>query len=712
KPLIKERHPPVTRSSQYLSGTTSALSPPPAPRTQKDTLAVKDAAADKNVSDVPETRPDGVRAEEQLPHTTQIKKKKDNKFSMNEYAQTNLRKGVALSGPEAPEDYALRYKAKVARPPLARQVSEYQKQFQWKDMMKTSPLLGAEEIVFRSKTDLGPYKHDGVPRVSEYRRQFHPWKSESFSSDVNLNINNNNNNNNSNNNNSKDNKAERERKSAKRSRSAEAVPDRDESVDVVKDQQAAESASSELKSKLKQAFGKSRCMTSEYRANYKSPTNYRYENGVWKGAFPPQLAPDVVAAANINENNNSNNNNNNNADSSAASNWFAEVIELRRRAEEYRKRAQGTHFSREHLVQLLAKQNECWDLDAEASSTIKALNLEKPALRAGDYKNLTDSKNLPDSKNVPDSKNLPDSDSLKEQAPNRESSPGLSDVEEIFQEKETPEKSKQTQNLQKGRKYGQNRRSRKMAWLEEQKEKIAQQRRRLEKEKARTEQDEDDDLDRVPAENLKARLPTPVLQQSVSPVRRHHLDLTTPCVGGAMLTCPPTRQSKILVTSRSGHSYVTPSDDYPAKSLQKTYDVDKLRTMPIYGRPSDDTHYLRNDSAVDSDKPLKTQYVASPPLYDSDDDKENQESQQDQKKSKQSSKKLKAGELTAVPEGYGRTYNLSKPFLNLDDIRSNFDQKDDDVMSVSLMSVASSCSLASDVLERTKKRQNFWNKKT
>lgn len=85
-------------------------------------------------------------------------------------------------------------------------------------------------------------------------------------------------------------------------------------------------------------------------------------------------------AANINANNN--NNSNNNADSSAATSWFAEVIELRHRAEEYRRRAQGTHFSREHLLQLLAKQNECWDLDADASSTIKALNLEKPAIRA------------------------------------------------------------------------------------------------------------------------------------------------------------------------------------------------------------------------------------------------------------------------------------------------------------------------------------------
>ena len=71
--------------------------------------------------------------------------------------------------------------------------------------------------------------------------------------------------------------------------------------------------------------------------------------------------------------------NNNNSDEAPLSNWFAEVVELRRRAQEYRKRAQGTHFSREHLVQLMAQQNDCWDLNSVASSTVRALDLETPA---------------------------------------------------------------------------------------------------------------------------------------------------------------------------------------------------------------------------------------------------------------------------------------------------------------------------------------------
>ena len=41
--------------------------------------------------------------------------------------------------------------------------------------------------------------------------------------------------------------------------------------------------------------------------------------------------------------------------------WYAEVLELRRSADEYKKRARGTHFSREHLAQLYAKNAELWD---------------------------------------------------------------------------------------------------------------------------------------------------------------------------------------------------------------------------------------------------------------------------------------------------------------------------------------------------------------
>ena len=63
--------------------------------------------------------------------------------------------------------------------------------------------------------------------------------------------------------------------------------------------------------------------------------------------------------------------------STVASSWYSEVLELRRRAEEYKRRAQGTHFLRSHLGQLYAKQAELWDT-ASSSSVVSALSLESP----------------------------------------------------------------------------------------------------------------------------------------------------------------------------------------------------------------------------------------------------------------------------------------------------------------------------------------------
>lgn len=59
----------------------------------------------------------------------------------------------------------------------------------------------------------------------------------------------------------------------------------------------------------------------------------------------------------------------------AASNWFSEVLELRRRADEHRKRAYGTHFSRDHLAQLYAKNAELWDTVSN-STVLSAVSLD------------------------------------------------------------------------------------------------------------------------------------------------------------------------------------------------------------------------------------------------------------------------------------------------------------------------------------------------
>ncbi|XP_033731372.1 uncharacterized protein LOC117320993, partial [Pecten maximus] len=66
--------------------------------------------------------------------------------NMNESVQTNMDKGIALSAPEAPAEFALKYKAGIAPPRPKRKVSEYQKSFDWKVGGKSSPLLAAEQV--------------------------------------------------------------------------------------------------------------------------------------------------------------------------------------------------------------------------------------------------------------------------------------------------------------------------------------------------------------------------------------------------------------------------------------------------------------------------------------------------------------------------------------------------------------------------------------
>ena len=66
-----------------------------------------------------------------------------------------------------------------------------------------------------------------------------------------------------------------------------------------------------------------------------------------------------------------------NAVGNIPSSWYSEVVELRKRADEYKRRGQGTHFSRQHLAQLMARQAEMWDT-ASMSSVLSALSLEPP----------------------------------------------------------------------------------------------------------------------------------------------------------------------------------------------------------------------------------------------------------------------------------------------------------------------------------------------
>ncbi|XP_065937369.1 nuclear protein MDM1 isoform X4 [Magallana gigas] len=308
--------------------------------------------------------------------------KDKNVGSMNEFAQTNLDKGIADSAPEAPADYALRYKTGVSVPrPRRHKFSEYQKSFSWKDGAKASPVLAAEQaviasesknkVVYNSNPALVPPQKSFV-KDSEYAAQFKQYNAMPVSSDDLKAIP----------------RAEKPRSKVKRSKSTGALrvdkrPAAGSGPLITPDNKR-QTIESELQGEPQEApssppihQGKLKRPRSEYTSNFRSPTKFQYD-GAWHGADPPHLQPTrepekekpVKKSGPVEDS------------APALSNWFAEVIELRRKAAEYKKRAQGTHFSREHLVQLIAQQNQAWDNLSTArsgSSTLSALSLESGA---------------------------------------------------------------------------------------------------------------------------------------------------------------------------------------------------------------------------------------------------------------------------------------------------------------------------------------------
>ncbi|XP_078340147.1 uncharacterized protein LOC111109171 isoform X3 [Crassostrea virginica] len=303
--------------------------------------------------------------------------------SMNEFVQTNLDRGVVQSAPEAPADYALRYKTGVSAPrPRRHKFSEYQKSFSWREGAKASPVLAAEQaviaseskskVVYNSNPALVPPQKTFV-KDSEYAAQFKQYNAMKVASDDLKAIP----------------RAEKSRSKVKRSKSTGALrvdkrPPAGSSQLITPDNKR-QTIESELQGEPNEApssppihQGKLKRPRSEYASNYRSPTKFQYD-GAWHGADPPHLQPtrDSDKEKPVKKSGPAVDDK-----TPALSNWFAEVIELRRKAAEYKKRAQGTHFSREHLVQLIAQQNQAWDnlsSTRSGTSTLSALSLESGA---------------------------------------------------------------------------------------------------------------------------------------------------------------------------------------------------------------------------------------------------------------------------------------------------------------------------------------------
>ncbi|XP_015261193.1 PREDICTED: nuclear protein MDM1 isoform X3 [Gekko japonicus] len=223
--------------------------------------------------------------------------------------------------------------------------SEYQRQFGWKTPQKVSPVLSADQVIHSASKSIPPHKSPAIIPETEYERCFKaspPMKELRKTPHL-----------------------------EEKERPVESSPgekkDKKDSLSKIPEDPPKDSKSETEQKQHKQKHKPHylhrsfRKMNTEYRSKFLSPAQYIYKDGAWL-----RIRRNVPAQGSRNTLNYM---------------WYMEVKELREKAEAYRQRIQGTHFSRDHLNQLLSDNNRLWDLSSESSSeeaisnNIRALDL-------------------------------------------------------------------------------------------------------------------------------------------------------------------------------------------------------------------------------------------------------------------------------------------------------------------------------------------------
>lgn len=424
--------------------------------------------------------------------------------------------------------------------------SEYQRQFVWKTPKKTAPVFAANQV-FHNKSKFVPqFKGNSIIHESEYKRNFKglsPVKEPKLRNDL------------------------------KENGHFETVtPEKkcNKTDDSLKLEAEMESKDlNQLKKKLTpwkhQRLGK---VNSEYRAKFLSPAQYLYKAGAWT-----QVKENIPNQGSLN------------------AMWYAEVKELREKAEFYRKRVLGTHFSRDHLNQILSDNNSWWDVSSTTSSegtissNIRALDLagdptshktlkkcstkregKRPILEEQPQKNTMEKLGMSDS-TVPVRRRLAwdDAEITNE------------DIQKQPREEEDAEDRGRDKQVYMGE---------------------------LEKlevhEKSKADKIKEGSDSSSVSSGKGGRLPTPKLRE-LGGVQRTHHDLTTPAVGGAVLVSP----SKVKPPVPEQRKRMSPQDGFETSKSdfrKKEGHVVALLTSPAAGIKTVDPLPLREDSEINISK--------------------------------------------------------------------------------------------------------------
>ncbi|XP_076967466.1 nuclear protein MDM1 isoform X2 [Tamandua tetradactyla] len=531
--------------------------------------------------------------------------------------------------------------------------SEYQRQFVWKTPNETAPIFSANQV-FHNKSKFVPqFKGNSIIHETEYKRNFKglsPMKEPKLRNDLKENGN-----------------------------LETASPENqkcDKKGDPLKSEAEMESKDSNQPQKKlipwrHQRLGK---VNSEYRAKFLSPAQYLYKAGSWthvKENMPNQGSLNAM--------------------------WYAEVKELREKAEFYRKRVLGTHFSRDHLNQILSDNNRCWDVSSTTSSegtissNIRALDLAgdptshktfqkchstkpeetRPILEEQPQKNAVEKLGISGAPTLPVRRRLAwDADNTSE------------DIEKQPREKEEEEESERGKEFYEGE-------------LEKSEEN------EIPKADKRKEGSELSSL----SSGKGGRLPTPKLRELGGAQRTHH-DLTTPAVGGAVLVSPskvrpPVPEQRRKLSSQDGLN--TSKNDFSKKESRAIF----LLTSPAAGKKTVDPLPLREDSETNIPKLSETTLpVSKIPEYPANTAGQSPVSQAPSywHPSRRIQGSLKDPEFQ---------HNVGKVRMNNFQLPQHeaFNDEDEDRLSeISARSAASSLRAFQTLARAQKRKENFWGK--
>lgn len=375
----------------------------------------------------------------------------------------------------------------------------------------------------------------------------------------------------------------------------------------------------------------------EYRSNFRSPLQYSYKDGAWlKIKSAKEEGCDGFHE------------------------WYHEVKELRERAEAYKKRAWGTHFSRQHLNQILSDQNWMW----EPSSGTSSSSIESEACRSTSH--IIEALDLARAGSVRESSSPGNSASV---VVSRRSSPG---------EVGLPEEP--TLPVQ-----------RKLAWDEEEqlgeREEIVQDRLTDKEGKTRNENgmERNERLNSLESESLSSAE-----------------EGSEASVNGGRL---PTPKLKTMQTvQRTHHDRTTPSIDFNLHYIAKAANGSLPRSSPVAGLTTVDLLPMRED--VWSDEEVTDYRSLKPPKPS----RKQQSSQRHKANAAPPANRIQGTMRNAEFQHNGNLGIFRPELFVLPQSDSALSDNDDKMSQISSRSAAS-CSMASEVLGRAQRRkQEFWGK--